>query len=245
VSKDSSSRAHIAALRARDRADGQVQFRFNARVLVGSALLGALVLGAVATSPPQIQADAEYGIAAFTSFLLSDMPSDPLMTITWNGQAGRTGVKEWVAFQPLRQDAASFARTLGLGGALGFAGGMAGLWLTSDRRRRKQEERLADRVMRGTRVVSQTALADTIAEEIDEPRLQFGDVTLPSGLETRHIALIGTTGGGKTTLLRQQLDVIEARGEAALVYDSSITPRFASGDGRAASGKAHPDKPGT
>ena len=221
MSKDSSSRAHIAALRARDRADGQVQFRFNARVLAGSALLGALVLGAVATSPPQIQADAEYGIAAFTSFLLSDMPSDPLMTITWNGQAGRTGVKEWAAFQPLRQDAASFARTLGLGGALGFAGGMAGLWLTADRRRRKQEERLADRVMRGTRVVSEATLASMTTEESAEPRLQFGGVTLPSGLETRHAALIGTTGGGKTTALRQQLDVIEARGEGALVYDSS------------------------
>lgn len=221
MSKDSGSRAHVAALRARDRADGQVQFRFNARVLAGSALLGALVLAAVATSPLQIQADTEYGIAALSSFLLKDMPSDPLMTMTWHGQTARTGVKEWARFQPLRQEAVSFARILGLGGALGFAGGMAGLWLTSDRRRRKQEERLADRVMRGTRVVSQATLADTIAEENDEPRLQFGDITLPSGLETRHIALIGTTGGGKTTALRQQLDVIEARGEAALVYDTS------------------------
>lgn len=67
MSKDSSSRAHIAALRARDRADGQVQFRFNARVLAGSALIGALALGAVVISPPQIQADTEYGIAAFTT----------------------------------------------------------------------------------------------------------------------------------------------------------------------------------
>ncbi len=221
MSNDSSNRAHIAALRARDRADGQVQFRFNARVLVGSALLGALVLGAVVTSPPQIQADTEYGVAAFTSFLLSDMPSDPLMTIAFNGQVDRTGVKEWAIFQPLRHEAVSFARTLGLGGVLGFAGGTAGLWLTGDRRRRKQEERLADRVMRGTRVANETTLADITTEKSDEPRLQFGDIILPSGLETRHIALIGTTGGGKTTALRQQLDVIEARGEAALVYDTS------------------------
>ncbi|MCF3948803.1 type IV secretion system DNA-binding domain-containing protein [Acidiphilium iwatense] len=221
MSKDSSSRAHIAALRARDRADGQVQFRFNARVLAGSALIGALALGAVVISPPQIQADTEYGIAAFTSFLLSDLPSNPEITIIWHGQTARTGIKEWAKFQPLRQEAVSFARTLGLGGGLGFAGGMVGLWLTSDQRRHKQEERLADRVIRGTRVVSQTTLADMTAEENNEPRLQFGDVTLPSGLETRHVALIGTTGGGKSTLLRLQLDVIEARGEAALVYDTS------------------------
>ncbi|WP_174503996.1 type IV secretion system DNA-binding domain-containing protein [Acidiphilium sp. C61] len=221
MSKDSSNRAHIAALRARDRADGQVKFRFNARVLVGSALIGALAFGAVMTSPPKIQVDAEYGIAAFSSFLLSDLASDPEMTIAWHGQTARTGVKEWARFQPLRQEAVSFARTLGLGSGLGFAGGMVGLWLTSDRRRRKQEERLADRVIRGTRMVSQTTLADMTAEENNEPRLQFGDVTLPSGLETRHVALIGTTGGGKTTQLRLQLDVIETRGEAALVYDTS------------------------
>ncbi|MDE2344528.1 MAG: type IV secretion system DNA-binding domain-containing protein [Betaproteobacteria bacterium] len=173
------------------------------------------------TSPPQIQVNVEYGIAAVSSFLLSDLTSDPQMTITWHGQTARTGVKEWARFQPLRQEAASFARTLGLGGGLGFAGGMVGLWLTSDQRRRKQEERLADRVMRGTRVVSEATLADMTAEENNEPRLRFGDVTLPSGLETRHVALIGATGGGKTTLLRLQLDALEARGEAALVYDTS------------------------
>jgi energy-coupling factor transporter ATP-binding protein EcfA2 len=218
---DSSNRAHSAALRARDRADGQFQFRFYARVLAGSGLLGALALGAVVTSPPQLKADTEYGISAFTSFLLSDLPSDPLMTIAFNGQADRTGVKEWATFQPLRQEAVNFTRTLGLGGALGFAGGMACLWLTADRRRRKQDERLADRVMRGTRVVSEATLAEMTAEENNAPRLQFGSVVLPEGLAARHVALIGSTGGGKTTLLRLQLDVIEARGEAALVYDTS------------------------
>src|SRR3546814_19985395 len=35
------------------------------------------------------------------------------------------------------------------------------------------------------------------------------------------MAMIGTTGSGKTTALRQLLDGIEARGEAALVYDTS------------------------
>ena len=33
--------------------------------------------------------------------------------------------------------------------------------------------------------------------------------------------MIGTTGSGKTTVLRQMLDDIEARGEPALVYDTS------------------------
>jgi hypothetical protein len=221
MSRDSSSRAHIAALRARDRADGQVQFLFSVRVLAASALIGALALGAVATSPLQMLADAKYGFAAFSSFVLSNSSSDPEIAITWHGQTARTGVKEWTAFQPLRQEALSFARTLGLGGALGLAEAMAGLWLTADWRRRRREARLADRVMRGTRVVTEATLADMTAEQNDEPRLQFGRITLPTGLETRHVALIGTTGGGKTTALRTQLDMIEARGETALVYDTS------------------------
>src|SRR3546814_12370159 len=35
------------------------------------------------------------------------------------------------------------------------------------------------------------------------------------------MAMIGTTGSGKTTALRQLLDGIEARGDASLVYDTS------------------------
>lgn len=51
--------------------------------------------------------------------------------------------------------------------------------------------------------------------------LTIGTVPIPSRLETRHMAMIGTTGSGKTTALRQMLDGIEARGGAALVYDTS------------------------
>ncbi|HMP57460.1 MAG TPA: type IV secretion system DNA-binding domain-containing protein, partial [Novosphingobium sp.] len=51
--------------------------------------------------------------------------------------------------------------------------------------------------------------------------LQIGPVPIPQRIETRHFAFLGTTGSGKTTVLRQMLDGIEARGEAALVYDTS------------------------
>ena len=51
--------------------------------------------------------------------------------------------------------------------------------------------------------------------------LRIGPVPIPRRIETRHFAFLGTTGSGKTTALRQMLDGIERRGEAALVYDTS------------------------
>lgn len=219
--KTNNRRAHAAALRARERADGQIQFSFTARVLAASALAGALVAGWFATSPGEWQAVGKYTIADLSAYALQYLPADPSMTIIWHGQADRTGVKEWASFRPLRSEATDFVMVLGIGAAEGLLLGGAGLWLTADRRRRKQEELLADRIIAGTRVVSEGELARLTAAESSPYALWLGSVALPYALETRHIAIAGTTGAGKTTILRQLLDTIEARGEAALVYDTS------------------------
>lgn len=123
--KTNNRRAHAEALRARERADGQIQFRFAARVLAASAVAGAAILGSVAISPQQVQSIGKYGVADLSAFLLADVFADPLMTITWQGQADRTGVKEWAVFQPLRDEAIGFAESLSLGGVLGLALGVA------------------------------------------------------------------------------------------------------------------------
>lgn len=213
--------AHAEALRTRARAHGHAQFRFAARALLASSMAGALAVGGITTNAEQAQEAGKYAIADLSSFLLADVPADPLLIVTWQGQAGRTGVKEWAAFQPLRDEAIDFAERAGLGGLFGLGLGTAGLWLTADRRRRKQEEILADRVIAGTRVVSEADLARMTATESSGYALRLGSVAIPSGFQKRHFALAGTTGAGKTTALRQLLDTIEARGEAALVYDTS------------------------
>lgn len=219
--KTNNRRAHAAALRARQRADGHAQFRFAAGTLLASAVAGALVVGALTTSPEQAHEIGGYTVADLTAFLLSDLPADPLMTITWQGQEDRTGAKEWAAFQPLRSKATTFAEYFGLGGLLGLGLGGAGLWLTAGHRRRKEEALLADRVIAGTRVVSEVELARMTVTESSPNALRLGSVTIPSSLQNRHFALAGTTGSGKSTALRQLLDVIEERGDTALVYDTS------------------------
>ena len=85
---------------------------------------------------------------------------------------------------------------------------------------RRRERALRDRVIAGTLVTTEKQLAVLTAAEADSRALAIGAVPIPARLETRHMAMIGTTGSGKTTALRQLLDGIEARGEAALVYDT-------------------------
>ncbi len=97
--------AHAKALRARQRADGHSQFRFASGVLLASAVAGALMVGALTTSPEQAHEIGGYAVADLSAFLLEDMSADPAMTITWQGQQDRTGAKEWAAFQPLRDEA--------------------------------------------------------------------------------------------------------------------------------------------
>lgn len=104
---------------------------------------------------------------------------------------------------------------------LGFFGWLASLFLLRRAVAKRRERALQDRVIAGTRVTTETQLAKLTGAETDARALTLGTVPVPNRLETRHMATIGTTGSGKTTALRQLLDGIEARGDAALVYDTS------------------------
>lgn len=78
-----------------------------------------------------------------------------------------------------------------------------------------------DDARRGASVVKEKALARLTRKRAGPQALYLASVPLPADLETRHLALIGSTGSGKTTALRQMLDAIEARGDTAIVYDTS------------------------
>lgn len=79
-----------------------------------------------------------------------------------------------------------------------------------------------DPIVRGSRIVSERALRGKTRRLAKRQHcLHIATVPIPRHFECRHTALIGSTGTGKSTVLRQMLDGIEARGEPALVYDSS------------------------
>jgi type IV secretory pathway TraG/TraD family ATPase VirD4 len=50
---------------------------------------------------------------------------------------------------------------------------------------------------------------------------QIATVPLPESVETRHCAVVGSTGSGKSTVLRQLMDHAEHRGCAAVIYDAA------------------------
>ena len=53
--------------------------------------------------------------------------------------------------------------------------------------------------------------------------LPFGpSYRIPRRLESSHIELIGDTGSGKSTAIRQILRQIQERGETAIVYDPAM-----------------------
>lgn len=107
------------------------------------------------------------------------------------------------------------------GALAGLALGLLVIWLIQRTMSSQGQQTLGDRVLGGTRVIAQSELAERTAQRADTASLAIGPVPVPRGIETRHFAFLGTTGSGKTTVLRQMLDRIEARGEAALVYDTS------------------------
>ena len=61
-------------------------------------------------------------------------------------------------------------------------------------RARRRDRALQDRVIAGTLVTTEAALAKLTATEADTRALTIGTVPLPRRLETRHMAMIGTTG---------------------------------------------------
>ena len=53
-------------------------------------------------------------------------------------------------------------------------------------------------------------------------------VRIPRERESSHFMMIGDTGAGKSSLIRQILMQVEGRGETAIVYDPALeyTPQF-------------------
>ena len=128
----------------------------------------------------------------------------------------------YVASNPLFTDALqAVVIALLLGALMGLVLGILIIWLIQRTMLVQGEETLADRVLGGTRVVSANEAVAQLSHLAGKGALKIGPVPIPRRNETRHFALIGTTGSGKTTVLRQMLDDIEARGEPALVYDTS------------------------
>lgn len=214
-------RLHAESLRRHDRLSRSRRLKRHALVMLCSVALGGLASPWLMLDAHQMQACGTYVHARLLGWLSAGRGGDPDMTLRYPDGDEVVSVQA-VTRHPYFRDAAGAASTLAHRGAiLGFAGWALGAGLLRRAAGRRRAAALRDRVMSGTIVTSETALAKMAAAGPKGHSLTIGAVPFPARLESRHMAMIGTTGSGKTTVLRQMLDGIEARGEAALVYDTS------------------------
>lgn len=218
-SHDFSARAH-ALWRVR-LARLQERWRFYWQLILGCTASGSLIAAQFVLGPVEIKISLQY-LLGKVLVLLGDVASrDIKMNVSLDGKTWTVSSHGFVS-EPF--NAAIFARTEWtlLGGAfLGLLLGLLAVELIKDSMAKQGENTLADRVIGGTRVVSEAEAVALLAPLAGKGAMCIGGVPIPRRNETRHFAIIGTTGSGKTTALRQMLDDIEQRGDPALVYDTS------------------------
>lgn len=212
-------RIHADALRRQHRLSHWQRFKRQFEIMAAS-----IALGAIGAPYAMLDKDEQWAIGVYAyargALWIASSP-DPAISITYEGRQYRVPARAVVADRYYRGSVSRLLSLSGKGGLLSFVGWLSGLFFLRGVRARRRERALRDRVIAGTRVTTEKQLAALTAAEADGSALTIGSVPIPSRLETRHMAMIGTTGSGKTTALRQLLDHIEARGEAALVYDTS------------------------
>jgi type IV secretory pathway TraG/TraD family ATPase VirD4 len=196
------------------------RWRYFASVVAGCAGVGIVLAMQYRVPPGATGAALQYLFANLLAWIGDGTGHAIQMNVSIGGETRKVSVF-WVAQDAWFESAWGFVFSALMRGGLGGSGlGMLVVWLLSRNMRDQGREGLGDRVIGGTRIVPQSELARRVGN-VAPSALRIGPVPLPHNFETRHFALIGTTGSGKTTALRQLLDGIEARGEAAIVYDTS------------------------
>ena len=213
------TRAH-ALWRVR-MAQWQQRFRFFSTITLGAAATGAIIAPQFLLHGPAITTALQYAWANVLTLLGSLTGSDIKMNVAMDGQRWTVSAA-WFAAEPFFTDTFwQVVKVIAGGTVTGFVIGLFTVWVLQRTMSEQGKDTLADRVIGGTRVADEEDVAAQTTLLCGRDALRIGPVPVPRRIETRHFAFLGTTGSGKTTALRQMLDGIERRGEAALVYDTS------------------------
>ena len=221
MTRDRDQRIHADALRRHWRSNQARRFKRHAIILAGSIALGGLALPYLMLTPATMQATGTWYVARLKTWISSGTAADPGIMIGGGGERYEASARAVAAHPYYRRSVDTVIAFFIRGCWLGFVAWLSGLILLRGAMARRRDRMLRDRVIGGTIVTTETKLAKLTGSEAGGHALAIVTVPMPTRLETRHMAMVGTTGSGKTTVLRQMLDSIEARGEAALVYDTS------------------------
>jgi hypothetical protein len=215
-------RNHADALRKHHLSTQGARLKRQALVMLASVALGGLALPNMMLGRDAMLATGTFYWARTKLWAVSGWEADTGIDVRFPDHIEEGRSARQIIAHPYFRRRVDLVWSWGRwGSALGFGGWLVALIALRGAMARRRERLLADRWIGGTRVVDEKQLAKLTGKEADVCTLSIGNVRIPARLETRHMAMIGTTGSGKTTALRQLLDGIEARGEAALVYDTS------------------------
>jgi hypothetical protein len=109
-----------------------------------------------------------------------------------------------------------------------------GLIITVPKDLARARERRHGRRLKGPELVSPARFTGRLHADgigfLQDTRFRRRTVRIPRHLESSHLLIMGDSGTGKSTLIRQLLCQLEARGETAIVYDPALeyTPQFFS-----------------
>ncbi|MBS0480864.1 MAG: type IV secretion system DNA-binding domain-containing protein [Proteobacteria bacterium] len=213
------TRAH-ALWRVR-MAQWQQRFGFFLKLILVSTGAGAIIAPQFMMLPAELKVAGQCLGAKLLAMLGEMAGKDMMMNVSMEGKHWTVSASGF-ASDPFIEGALWKAVKVSSGGAfLGLVIGVLAVWLIQRTMSAQGKDTLADRVLGGTRLASEDDVASQTAQYCGANALRIGPVPVPRRIETRHFAFLGTTGSGKTTALRQMLDGIERRGEAALVYDTS------------------------
>ncbi|QUL37605.1 type IV secretion system DNA-binding domain-containing protein [Erythrobacter sp. JK5] len=213
------TRAH-ALWRVR-MAQWQQRFGFFSKLILVSTGAGAIIAPQFMMLPAELKVAGQCLGAKLLAMLGEMAGKDMMMNVSMEGKHWTVSASGF-ASDPFIEGALWKAVKVSSGGAfLGLVIGVLAVWLIQRTMSAQGKDTLADRVLGGTRLASEDDVASQTAQYCGANALRIGSVPVPRRIETRHFAFLGTTGSGKTTALRQMLDGIERRGEAALVYDTS------------------------
>ena len=177
--------------------------------------VGAMAVPYKYGRPHQVS-DTFYYAAANVVVWIASGKADPKISVKRDGQTYPTPAS-MIATDPYRIAVANeMMGSATLGGMCGAFIGFGLCILLGWFMRYSGSRAGADRVISGSVIVCERDLRKMTSRAANALSLHIATIPIPPQHECRHFALLGTTGSGKTTVLRQMLDAIEARGEPAL-----------------------------
>ena len=213
------TRAH-ALWRVR-MAQWQQRLRFFSTLSLCATGAGAIIAPQFLLMPEETKVAMQCMLANLIALLGQIVGKDLNMNVSMDGQSRTVSASGFASDPFIAETFWKAIKVSGAGAFIGLAVGMLAVWLIQRTMSAQGKDTLADRVLGGTRMASEEHVAAQTIQYCGTDALRIGPVPIPRRIETRHFAFLGTTGSGKTTALRQMLDGIERRGEAALVYDTS------------------------